>query len=74
MISPLFTNASGLPREGQRVEFVLDNRDIAISGTYGQRIFQSRWSGYDVENVRAWRYAEAESAVAAVHEANRCVA
>jgi hypothetical protein len=67
-------NASGLPREGQRVEFVLDNRDVAIIGTYGQRIFQSRWSGYAVENVRAWRYAEAESAAAVVNEANRCVA
>ncbi len=44
-----------LPREGQPVEFVLDNRNVAIEGTYTRRVFQSRWTSYDVERVCEWR-------------------
>ncbi len=74
MASQEFTNATGLPREGQPVDFVLDGRDIPIHGTYAERTFRSRWSGYEIESVRAWRYADADSPVATVHETGRCVA
>jgi len=50
-------NYAGLPCEGQPVEFVLEGRDVPIAGTYVEQTFRSRWSGYSVERVRAWRSA-----------------
>lgn len=47
--------SSALPCEGQPVEFFLDNRNVAIEGAYTRRVFQSRWTSYDIERVSAWR-------------------
>ena len=55
MSSEWVTSAAGLPDSGQAVEFVLDNREVPIVGTYVQETFQSRWSSYDVQRVRTWR-------------------
>jgi hypothetical protein len=52
-------NSAGLPEEGQRLEFVLEGREVAMDGTYTQQTFRSRWSGYDVKRVRTWRSADA---------------
>ena len=52
------TDSAGLPREGEPVEFVLDGCRVAIVGTYAQRTFRSRWSGYRVERVSSWRSAD----------------
>jgi|GEM_PF-2582533 len=49
---------SGLPHEGQSVEFLLDDRKIPIDGTYARQAFQSRWSGYPLDRVRSWRSAD----------------
>ena len=49
---------SGLPVEGQSVEFLLDDRSVPIDGTYARQAFQSRWSGYALGRVRAWRSAD----------------
>jgi hypothetical protein len=57
MNTPWVRSSTALPREDQPVEFVLDNRNAAIEGTYTGRIFQSRWTSYDIERVRAWRIA-----------------
>lgn len=54
------TNSPGLPQEGQRVEFVLDDREVAMHGTYAQQAFHSRWSGYEAERVRFWRPDDAD--------------
>lgn len=48
---------AGLPHEGQPVEFVLEGRDVPITGTYVAQTFRSRWSDYSVERVRTWRSA-----------------
>lgn len=48
---------TGLPDEGQPVEFVLEGRDVPLAGTYVEQTFRSRWSGYAVERVRSWRSA-----------------
>lgn len=45
---------AGLPHEGQPVKFVLEGRDVPITGTYVAQTFRSRWSGYSVERVRTW--------------------
>lgn len=45
---------AGLPCEGQPVEFVLEGRDVPITGTYVAQTFRSRWTGYSLERVRTW--------------------
>jgi hypothetical protein len=49
------TSATGLPHQGESVEFMLDGRSVAMDGTYDRQTFRSRWSGYDVQRVRTWR-------------------
>ena len=48
-------SSNGLPREGQRIEFVLDCRSVAMEGTYDQQVFHSHWAEYTVDRVRSWR-------------------
>lgn len=62
MHTPWVRSSSVLPRDGEPVEFVLDNRDVAIDGTYAGQIFRSRWTNYEVARVGSWRLA-APSAV-----------
>ncbi|HSN38940.1 MAG TPA: hypothetical protein VLT92_01985 [Burkholderiales bacterium] len=54
-------NTSGLPQEGQAVEFVLDGREVAMGGIYVERTFRSHWSGYPIERVSFWRPANFDS-------------
>jgi hypothetical protein len=53
------TSATGLPHQGESVEFMLDGRNVAMDGTYDRQTFRSRWSGYEVQRVRSWRLADA---------------
>jgi hypothetical protein len=64
MNAQLAIQSAGLPDEGERIEFVLDGRDVALDGIYVQRTFRSRWSGYTVERVRSWRPADVNSVAA----------
>lgn len=66
MYSHGVTDSAALPHEGELVELVLDGRKVAIVGTYTQRIFRSRWSGYQVERVSSWRSADADTSAAAL--------
>lgn len=65
MYAPWVTSSTGLPHEGQPVEFFLDGREVAMDGTYAQRIFRSRWSDYEAERVRTWRSAGLDLSVVA---------
>ena len=58
------TSATGLPHQGESVEFMLDGRSVAMDGTYDRQTFRSRWTGYDIQRVRTWRLADANSAEA----------
>ena len=49
------STASALPINGQPVEFVLDARECAITGTYAHGGFLSRWTRYAPELVCKWR-------------------
>jgi len=60
------TSATGLPHQGESVEFMLDGRSVPMDGTYDRQTFKSRWTGYDVQRVRTWRLADANSAEARV--------
>ena len=59
MSSAWVASSSGLPCEGESVEFVLDNRSVAMDGRYVQQIFRSRWTSYDIQRVRTWRSSDA---------------
>lgn len=48
-------SSTGLPREGEHIEFVLDNRTVPMHGTYILPTFHSHWADYGVERVRRWR-------------------
>ena len=58
-------SSTALPHDGESVEFVLDGRKIPIDGNYTRQTFQSRWSGYDVQRVRAWRPVHMDSSAPA---------
>jgi hypothetical protein len=58
------TSATGLPHQGESVEFMLDGRSVPMDGTYDRQTFRSRWTGYDIQRVRTWRLADANSAEA----------
>ena len=58
------TSATGLPRQGESVEFMLDGRSVPMDGTYDRQTFRSRWTGYDIQRVRTWRLADAKCAEA----------
>ncbi len=49
------TSSTGLPHEGQAIEFLLDDRTVALDGTYDRQTFHSRWTRYDVGRVKTWR-------------------
>ncbi len=57
------SRSDGLPQDGQPVEFVLDDREVALGGTYNERTFQSRWSGYQIDRVRAWRSRDSDGLI-----------
>lgn len=49
------TTAAALPGDGASVEFMLDERECAIRGTYALGRFESRWTHYAPTSVRQWR-------------------
>ena len=48
-------SSTGLPRDGEQIEFELDDRMVAMHGTYALPSFHSHWADYGVERVRRWR-------------------
>jgi hypothetical protein len=71
MNAPWVRTSTALPRDDQPIEFVLDDREVAIDGTYARQLFRSRWNSYDVERVGAWRLGGSSSADH-VQDAQRC--
>jgi hypothetical protein len=63
MHAPWVRSCAALPSEGQVVEFILDDRDVAIDGTYAGQSFHSRWTEYDLERVGTWRMTDSKIAV-----------
>jgi hypothetical protein len=63
MHTPWVRSSTSLPREGQPVEFVLDDREIAIDGTYAGQTFWSRWTKYDLERVGSWRLTDSNTTI-----------
>lgn len=44
-----------LPCEGQKIEFLLDHRNVAMEGIYNRQVFHSQWAQYAADRVRSWR-------------------
>lgn len=47
--------STALPAEGTLVEFLLDERNCPMRGTYATGRFESRWNGYPPPSVNQWR-------------------
>ncbi|MEO7432984.1 MAG: hypothetical protein ABIR62_13375 [Dokdonella sp.] len=52
-----------LPHEGESVEFVLQDREAIIGGSFANLTFQSRWTGYPPNRVQTWRSASISAVV-----------
>lgn len=50
-----FETVHALPMDGDPVEFLLEDREIVIDGSYAQHAFRSRWSEYRETRVSRWR-------------------
>lgn len=49
------STAAALPSPGASVEFLLDERECPMRGTYVLGRFESRWTHYAPTSVRQWR-------------------
>jgi hypothetical protein len=48
-------SSNKLPCEGQRIEFILDQRSVAMEGTCNRQGVRTRWAEYDIKRVQKWR-------------------
>jgi len=44
-----------LPYTGEPIEFMLEDRNQPIHGTFADGVFHSRWANYDAGRVASWR-------------------
>jgi hypothetical protein len=49
-----------LPRTGEPVDFMLEDRGQPIHGTFADGSFRSRWADYDAGRVKSWRGSEGD--------------
>ncbi len=55
MVEDWIQSSTGLPRDGEEIEFVVDGRTVALHGIYTLPAFYSHWAEYGVDRVRSWR-------------------
>lgn len=51
-----------LPYTGEPIEFMLEDRNQPIHGTFADGIFHSRWADYDAGRVASWRGSDPDPA------------
>ena len=49
-----------LPYTGEPIEFMLEDRNQSIHGTFADGAFHSRWADYDVDRVQSWRESDGD--------------
>jgi hypothetical protein len=49
-----------LPYTGEPIEFMLEDRNQPIHGTFADGVFHSRWADYDPERVASWRESDGD--------------
>jgi len=57
MSTPGIFSSTFLPHSGEPVDFLLEDREDPIHGTFDEGAFHSRWASYDPTRVRSWRLA-----------------
>lgn len=55
MVTSWIASYVRLPEVGERIEFVLCDRDVALQGEYHTSGFCSHWSTYGLVRVLGWR-------------------
>jgi hypothetical protein len=57
MSTPWVFSSTFLPYTGEPIDFLLEDREEPIHGTFDGGTFHSRWANYDSSRVRSWRQA-----------------
>ncbi len=55
MFEDWMNSSTGLPRDGEQIQFVIVHRTVALAGIYSHRAFHSRWAEYGIDRVCCWR-------------------
>lgn len=55
-----------LPYTGEPIEFMLEDRNQPIHGTFADGIFHSRWADYDANRVASWRETDGDPSTAPI--------
>ena len=58
-------SSASLPHAGAPIQFMLDDRNVPMEGTYDGGNFRSRWCTYDVGCVKSWRASDISPQAAA---------
>lgn len=54
MDSQWIATRDDLPKNGQAVNFLVDQHEVSLEGTYEDGAFCSRWAKHDAARVRSW--------------------
>lgn len=54
-MNPWIATSDRLPRPGEAVLFVVEQRCIVLRGVYADCVFKSRWSRYSPGDISEWR-------------------
>jgi hypothetical protein len=55
MQAPWIFSSTFLPFAGEPIDFMLEDRNQPIHGTFVDGIFHSRWADYGPDRVQSWR-------------------
>jgi hypothetical protein len=55
-----------LPYTGEPIDFLLEDRETPISGTFADGRFHSRWADFSADQVQSWREANIDPAHAPI--------
>lgn len=53
-MNPWIATSDRLPRAGEAVLFVVEQRCIVLRGVYADCVFKSRWSRYSPGDISEW--------------------
>ena len=62
MTTPWVFSSTFLPYNGEPIDFLLEDREEPIHGTFEGSVFPSRWADYGAARVRSWRQAMVDPA------------
>jgi len=60
MQMPWIFSSTSLPNTSEPIDFLLEDRDEPMHGTFGNGSFHSRWADYSASRVQSWRSTSAD--------------